>query len=626
MADTPWCGATGDKLYLTSGQFTSTLKDSEAVGVVDNVPVGISYDGTNSPWNGSQADKLYLTSGQFTSTLKDSEAVGGIETSLNGMSWDGTNTPWSGFAGGKLYLQSGQFTSTLKTSQSISAVDIGVSSVSYDGTNSPWSGNNGDKLYLTSGQFTSTLITSESIGGIQSGINGISWDGTNTPWTGNGPQRLYLTSGQFTSTLLTSQSISAVDTNPTGIDTNDVDARLGIAPDADIVATAQAITLVLPAPTIDIAVNSTISLSTLAISSALPVPVVTLDFTVLISSPLSLSMAHAVLASVLTSQTVIISAPLSLFMAQQSPLTAWDTKITASAPLGLTGALPIPSQHGDANIAISAALALTTQIFTLSILIDADLFIIIVPDEALELGSANPSPLITIHADVEVVPLSLSMDISLLPLTFVIETDISISLPVLPLSFATNAVVVITDTFILLPGVPLTPLPMVLSAHAPEVSITDDVKIIVTNARTFAISEYAAMAFNSMAKFNGKYLYAKADGIYEGGGDNDNGTDIEASYKTGAFDINATEVQKLRNAFLNFRSNGDIQLFSVGNEINARLYNITNSTADTMHERRQKFERGIRDNHFSFGISNVAGSSFEIKSAKILTEPIRKRR
>jgi hypothetical protein len=165
-----------------------------------------------------------------------------------------------------------------------------------------------------------------------------------------------------------------------------------------------------------------------------------------------------------------------------------------------------------------------------------------------------------------------------------------------------------------------------LSLHSPEINITNDIKTIVANTRNFAISEYASFAYNSMCKFNGKYLYAKADGIYEGGGDDDNGTDIDASYKTGSIDTFATEVQKLRNAFCNFRSNGDIQLFSVGDKIHARSYTIINSTVDTIHERRVKFERGIRQRHFNFGVSNVNGSTLEVDSIKILTEPIRKRR
>jgi hypothetical protein len=206
--------------------------------------------------------------------------------------------------------------------------------------------------------------------------------------------------------------------------------------------------------------------------------------------------------------------------------------------------------------------------------------------------------------------------------------DIIIIPETLPLTADTAALspVVSVDVTVFLPGVSMIFLETALSLKAPEVNITDDIKIIVTNTRTFAISEYAAFAFNSMAKLNGKYVYARADGIYEGGGDDDDGEDIVASYKTGAVDIYATEIQKLRNVYLNFRSDGDIQLFTVGNEVNTRTYVIENSTQNTIHERRRKFERGIRDRYFSFGISNINGSSFEIEDAKILTEPIRKRR
>ncbi len=165
-----------------------------------------------------------------------------------------------------------------------------------------------------------------------------------------------------------------------------------------------------------------------------------------------------------------------------------------------------------------------------------------------------------------------------------------------------------------------------LNLHAPNINITDDIRILVTNTRNFAISEYSNFAFNSMCKFNGKYLYAKSDGIYEGGGNNDNGTQIVASYKTGAIDTYTTEIQRLRDVYLTFRSDGDVQLFSVGDEINARAYFITSSIGSTIHERRVKFERGIKDRHFNFGVSNVDGSTLEVDSIKILTEPIRKRR
>lgn len=186
-----------------------------------------------------------------------------------------------------------------------------------------------------------------------------------------------------------------------------------------------------------------------------------------------------------------------------------------------------------------------------------------------------------------------------------------------------------------IPGVPtvrgdvtvsLLSLSIGLSLHAPTASVTNDVRTLVTNTRNFGISEYANFGFNSMCKFNGKYLYANSGGIYEGGGDNDNGSQIVASYKTGAVDIYATEKQRLRDAYLTFRSNGDIQLFGVGDEINTRVYPVTGSPGSNIHERRVKFERGIKDRHFNFGISNVNGSTLEVDSVKILSEPIRKRR
>lgn len=49
-----------------------------------------------------------------------------------------------------------------------------------------------------------------------------------TPWSGAISDKLYLQSGQFTSTLKTSQSVTGIDTTPTGIETNDVDSRLGV--------------------------------------------------------------------------------------------------------------------------------------------------------------------------------------------------------------------------------------------------------------------------------------------------------------------------------------------------------------------------------------------------------------
>jgi hypothetical protein len=225
--DTPWCGEFADKLYLQSGEFTSTLKTSEHVGGIDTLVWGISWDGTNTPWIGDAANKLYLQSGQFTSTLKTSESIGAIDTLPFGISWDGQDTPWAGLNGDRLYLQSGQFTSTLKTSLYVNTINGTVTDVSSDSTDTPWSGASPAKLYFQSGQFTSTIKTSQDVSGVDTAAQGVSWNGISTPWVGSTDDKLYLQSGQFTSTLKTSEYIGGIDSIPTGVCTTSVTSRLG---------------------------------------------------------------------------------------------------------------------------------------------------------------------------------------------------------------------------------------------------------------------------------------------------------------------------------------------------------------------------------------------------------------
>jgi hypothetical protein len=92
----------------------------------------VSWDGTNTPVAAKITGRLILSSGQFTTTVKDSEDISSIEAQLEDISWDGTNTLWCGRSDQKLYLQSGQFTSTLKTSESVGSIDIKPQGISTD--------------------------------------------------------------------------------------------------------------------------------------------------------------------------------------------------------------------------------------------------------------------------------------------------------------------------------------------------------------------------------------------------------------------------------------------------------------------------------------------------------------
>jgi hypothetical protein len=146
------------------------------------------------------------------------------------------------------------------------------------------------------------------------------------------------------------------------------------------------------------------------------------------------------------------------------------------------------------------------------------------------------------------------------------------------------------------------------------------------NTKTLAVTQYVNFNFNSYTKFNDKYIALNKTGIYELGGDDDNGENIVASVKTGTIDTYGENINRLRDSYVTFRSDGDILLKTIGDETNERTYTINNSTVNSIHERRIKFQRGIRDRYFSFELSNVSGSSMDVDKLRVAMEPIRKRR
>ncbi|MCP4257960.1 MAG: hypothetical protein GY774_10595 [Planctomycetes bacterium] len=379
---------------------------------------------------------------------------------------------------------------------------------------------------------------------------------------------------------------------------------VAVVGDAAVTPTVQALTLAQAAPVVSSGIIATVAAQALALTQE-SVAVVG-DVTITLNT---LTLALTEESPAISTGDFFAAPVLSLTLTEGAISVVGDVAVAPDAQsLALTLETPVASV--DVSVAVAAqALALTLNASTVLPSID-------IQPAALTLALTQEA--LAVVGDVTV-----SVAVQTLALGQAAPYFI-IGIRALALTLAQPAIVITGDVEVSFGGFVQA---MTLNAPRPNVQASSGTEAIVANVRTFAISEYAAFAFNSMAKFNGKYLYADVNGIYEGGGNNDDGLDIIASYKTGTVDINATEVQKLRDAYIGFRGDGDIQLFAVGNEVNSRAYNITNNKkGDTLHEQREKFERGIRDNHFAFGISNINGSSFAIKEARILTEPVRKRR
>lgn len=115
------------KMRLFSGQFSSTIKTSKiasashgsgGAGPGTGRAIGISYDSGHTPWAREPSSalgdlgKLFLQSGQFTTTLKTSILISSALHVPSGIGHDEPNTLTT--SSSRLIRFSGQFTSTVK--------------------------------------------------------------------------------------------------------------------------------------------------------------------------------------------------------------------------------------------------------------------------------------------------------------------------------------------------------------------------------------------------------------------------------------------------------------------------------------------------------------------------------
>ena len=163
---TPFCGGSPDKLMLLSFPTTQTLKTSTDVSAIDINPMDISADENgHTPWLGTGADKLYMGSGRFETTMKDSLEIGGKDTWPRSISYSDGHTPWQGAVFGKWYLYSGQVENTIKTSHAYAPKPGGGDRTgAEDGY--VWCATVAKKGLYTSGEFSATVKDSISTSGV----------------------------------------------------------------------------------------------------------------------------------------------------------------------------------------------------------------------------------------------------------------------------------------------------------------------------------------------------------------------------------------------------------------------------------------------------------------------------
>jgi len=149
---------------------------------------------------------------------------------------------------------------------------------------------------------------------------------------------------------------------------------------------------------------------------------------------------------------------------------------------------------------------------------------------------------------------------------------------------------------------------------------------MVMNIRNAALTIYDNYDFNSLCRFNGKHLGATSTKIFDlDTGTLDDTAEIDWNFRTGYLDLEQKTTKKLRQAWLSYKSSGNLILTTIqpdGTEYEYTLEGI--ETAET--GLRVKFGRGLASKYVALDIKNVDGSSITLDTLQLTLDKLAMRR
>jgi hypothetical protein len=128
--------------------------------------------------------------------------------------------------------------------------------------------------------------------------------------------------------------------------------------------------------------------------------------------------------------------------------------------------------------------------------------------------------------------------------------------------------------------------------------------MIVMNTLTGAVSEYTGFGFQSITATHA----GSATGLWQFGGDTDDGLPIVARLQTGKTSLEEHSRKVLDATFLGLEGSGSFR-YHVHGEAGSWAYDFT---AHPKGESRTMPGRGINETYLSFGFSNPVGQWFRI--------------
>ena len=141
---------------------------------------------------------------------------------------------------------------------------------------------------------------------------------------------------------------------------------------------------------------------------------------------------------------------------------------------------------------------------------------------------------------------------------------------------------------------------------------------LVCNTLTGAVSEYMRFAFHGITPTHG----GSAMGLYEFGGDDDDGLPIVSSIRLPATLRESTLKKCIGMVYLSMQGQGSAQLTVFGKTQDWAYPFPLRDSGQT----RCPVGRGIRENYLGFGLSNPAGQHFTLDRIEVLAHASKTRR
>ena len=141
---------------------------------------------------------------------------------------------------------------------------------------------------------------------------------------------------------------------------------------------------------------------------------------------------------------------------------------------------------------------------------------------------------------------------------------------------------------------------------------------IDTNILEAATGQLENYDFDSMVVFDGKLILAGADGLMErDNSGSDNGTEIDAWYKTGSSNFGTIRQKRLKKAYASYEAYGDGLTVGVYIDETLAYTESLSPTNGVQESARINGRRSGKGSVMAFLVSNVNGSDFSVNEIEI---------